>query len=66
MGSLMGSEQGEQKENLYLLENKYPLGPRQAWADALVACEGASPYSPQLTAACPRSATPLPAADKPQ
>lgn len=61
---LVGAEQGAQEGSLYLLENKHLLGPGQAWADALVACGGVSPYSPQLTTACPRSATPLPAADK--
>lgn len=30
MGSLVGAEQGEQEEGLYLLENKHLLGPRQA------------------------------------
>lgn len=65
MGSLVGSEQGEQEEGLYLLENKHLLGPGQAWADALAAPGGASPHSSQLTTACPRSATPLPAADEP-
>jgi len=66
VGSLVGAEQHEQEEGLYLLENKHLLGSGQAWADALVASWGASPRLLQLTTACPHSATPLPATDKPQ